>query len=106
MPEVAGIQRNVLLGPFTSIKVGGPGDAVATCTSFAAVTRALAWARDHEAPVAVVGKGSNLIVDDAGFRGLVVRNRADAITVGVFHGTLLRGSKLRVCVWYAATEDS
>ena len=68
-----GIARDVPLAPLTSIKVGGPADALATCTSFAAVTRALAWARAHDAPVAVVGKGSNLIVDDAGFRGLVIR---------------------------------
>jgi UDP-N-acetylmuramate dehydrogenase len=77
------IRQHVPLAPFTSIKVGGPADALATCTSFAAVTHALAWARDNQAPVAVVGKGSNLIVDDAGFRGMVVRlaGRLSSISV-------------------------
>ena len=84
MPDAPGeILRHVPLAPLTSIKVGGPADAMATCTSFGAVTRALAWARDHHAPVAVVGKGSNLIVDDAGFRGMVLRlaGRLSSISV-------------------------
>ena len=70
-PDV--IAGDVPLAPLTSIRVGGPADAMATCTSFRAVTGALAWARDRGAPVAVLGRGSNLIVDDAGFRGMVVR---------------------------------
>ena len=66
MPEQAdAIRENVPLAPFTSIKVGGPADALAICSSFAAVTRALRFAADRGAPVAVVGKGSNLIVDGA-----------------------------------------
>jgi len=81
--EQAGIRENVPLAPFTSIKVGGPADAVAVCTSFAGVTEAIRWAADRNAPVAVVGKGSNLIVDDAGFRGLVIRlaGRLSSISV-------------------------
>ena len=83
MAEQAGIRENVSLAPFTSIKVGGPADALAMCTSFAGVTEALRWAADRNAPVAVVGKGSNLIVDDAGFRGLVIRlaGRLSSISV-------------------------
>lgn len=73
MAEQAGIREHVPLAPFTSIRVGGDADAVAVCTSFRGVTDALRWAADRDAPVAVVGKGSNLIVDDAGFRGLVIR---------------------------------
>jgi UDP-N-acetylenolpyruvoylglucosamine reductase len=37
------------------------------------VTEALAWAADADAPVAVIGKGSNLLVSDAGFDGLTLR---------------------------------
>lgn len=74
MPDAPrGIWRNAPLAPLTSIRVGGPADALATCTSFRAVTSALGWARGRGAPVAVLGRGSNLIVDDAGFRGLVIR---------------------------------
>jgi UDP-N-acetylenolpyruvoylglucosamine reductase len=84
MPEQSdAIRENVPLAPFTSIRVGGPADALAICTSFAAVTRALRFAADRDAPVAVVGKGSNLIVADEGFRGLVIRlaGRLSSISV-------------------------
>ncbi len=84
-----GIQEDVPLAPFTSIRVGGPADALATCASFAAVTAALRWAADRDTPVAVVGKGSNLVVDDAGFRGLVVRLSGRLASISVRGGDTL-----------------
>ncbi len=77
------ISANSPIDRFTTIRVGGPADWLAEPGSFRAVTTALAWARDHDVPVAVVGKGSNLLVDDAGFRGLVIRlrRRLEAISV-------------------------
>lgn len=41
--------------------------------SFREVSEALAWAEDAELPVAVIGKGSNLLIADDGFTGLVLR---------------------------------
>jgi UDP-N-acetylmuramate dehydrogenase len=63
------------LARFTTIRVGGKADWLAEPGSARAVTAALAWARDADVPVAIVGKGSNLLIDDAGFRGLVIRLR-------------------------------
>ena len=63
------------LAPFTTIRVGGPADWLAEPASFRAVVAALAWARDAGARVAVVGRGSNLLIADEGFRGLVIRLR-------------------------------
>lgn len=67
------LARDVSLAPFTTIRVGGTADALCVARSFREVTAALAWAREEGMPVAVVGKGSNLLVDDAGFRGMVLR---------------------------------
>ena len=69
-PDIA---SDAPLAPLTTIRVGGSADHFARVQSFAGVVGALAWARDEGVPVAVVGRGSNLIVSDAGFRGLVVR---------------------------------
>lgn len=88
-PTHEGIREDVPLAPFTSIRVGGPADALATCASFAAVTAALRWAAERDAPVAVVGKGSNLVVDDAGFRGLVVRLSGRLASISVRGGDTL-----------------
>ena len=63
---------NAPLAPLTTIRVGGPADWLVRAGAFWEVSAALAWARDNDVPVAVVGKGSNLIVSDDGFRGLVL----------------------------------
>ena len=63
------------LARFTTIRVGGNADWLAQPNSARAVTAALAWAREADVPVAIVGKGSNLLIDDSGFRGLVIRLR-------------------------------
>lgn len=69
-PDIA---ADAPLAPLTTIRVGGTADHLARAGSFAGVVAALAWARDAGVPVAVVGRGSNLIVSDEGFRGLVLR---------------------------------
>lgn len=76
------------LAPFTTIRVGGNADWLAEPGSARGVAAALAWARDAGMPVAVVGKGSNLLVDDAGFRGLVIR------LTGRLAGISVRGDRL------------
>lgn len=79
---------NAPLARFTTIRVGGNADWLAETQSARAVTAALAWARDAGVPVAIVGKGSNLLVDDTGFRGLVIRLR------GRLEGISVRGDHL------------
>lgn len=61
------------LAPLTTIRVGGPADHLAEVRGSRAAVRVLAWARAAGIAVAVVGRGSNLLIDDRGFRGLVVR---------------------------------
>ena len=58
-PDIA---TDAPLAPLTTIRVGGTADHLARVASFAGVVEALAWARDAGVPVAVVGRGSNLIV--------------------------------------------
>jgi UDP-N-acetylenolpyruvoylglucosamine reductase len=67
------IEAGAPLAPLTTIRVGGSADWLCRAASFRGVSDALTWARDREAPVAVVGRGSNLLVADEGFRGLVLR---------------------------------
>lgn len=67
------LKPNAPLAGLTTIRVGGAADWLSEVRSFRQVTAALAWARDADVRVAIVGKGSNLIVSDEGFRGLVLR---------------------------------
>lgn len=77
------LRVNAPLASLTTIRVGGAADWLCEVRSFRQVSAALAWARDADVRVAIVGKGSNLIVSDEGFRGLVLRlaGRLTAISV-------------------------
>ena len=71
------LERDVPLGPLTTLRVGGPADRVATPRSAGEIAGVLELAREADVPIFVLGKGSDLVVADAGIRGLVIRNRAD-----------------------------
>ena len=67
------IRRNAPLAPLTTFKVGGSADWLVTVSSGDAVERAIAIAREANIPLTILGGGSNVLVSDAGVRGIVVR---------------------------------
>jgi UDP-N-acetylmuramate dehydrogenase len=75
------IQENVTLAPFTSLKIGGPARYFAAAASVAQLREALLFARDRGIPFAILGGGSNLLVSDRGFDGLVIRLRMEGTKV-------------------------
>ncbi|MGH2402319.1 MAG: UDP-N-acetylmuramate dehydrogenase [Candidatus Limnocylindria bacterium] len=83
MAEERGIslERDVPLGPLTTLRVGGSADRMATVRSVDDLVVALELARSAGVPAGVLGKGSDIVVADEGVRGLVIRNRADAIEI-------------------------
>ena len=64
------------LAPLTTLRVGGNADRLGVAGTRDELLALLRLARDAAAPCFVVGNGSDLVVADAGIRGLVVRNRA------------------------------
>jgi UDP-N-acetylmuramate dehydrogenase len=75
------IEQNVALAPFTTIGIGGPARYFASVSDVDALREALDWARDNAQPVFILGGGSNLLISDDGFPGLVIRNRLLGIVV-------------------------
>jgi UDP-N-acetylmuramate dehydrogenase len=67
------VQRDAVLAPFTTFKVGGPADWLVLAQRADEVTAAVNAARTARLPVTVLGGGSNVLVSDAGVRGVVVR---------------------------------
>ncbi|HXZ58048.1 MAG TPA: UDP-N-acetylmuramate dehydrogenase [Gaiellaceae bacterium] len=67
------VEEGVALSRFTTLGTGGPAAALARPETFDELTEALAWAVERGLEVAAVGLGSNLLVADEGFAGLVVR---------------------------------
>ena len=66
-------RSDVPLAPLTTLELGGAARWLVEASSEEEVLEALAWARRTGTPVAVLGGGSNVVVADAGFDGLVVR---------------------------------
>jgi UDP-N-acetylenolpyruvoylglucosamine reductase len=87
------------LGRRTTLRVGGPADIYVEPASEEDLVAVLKWRAEHSLPIFVLGRGSNLLVRDNGFRGLVIcLNQGCFIKVQVF-GQQLRcgaGVKLKV----------
>ena len=67
------VRRNVSLAPWTTLRIGGPAALLCRASNPAAVAEFLEFAAVHRLPVLVLGGGSNLLVDDRGFAGLVLQ---------------------------------
>jgi UDP-N-acetylmuramate dehydrogenase len=90
LKHIPGMQEHVLLKEFTNYKLGGPADYFFVAKTKEDVTRALQAARAEHIPVFVLGGGTNLLVADEGFRGLVVHVAIDGIQM---HGdTVMAGA--------------
>jgi UDP-N-acetylmuramate dehydrogenase len=74
------IERGVPLAPFTTLGIGGPARFFARATSVDELRDALDWAHAHGEPLFFLGGGSNLLVSDSGFDGLVVNVALRGIT--------------------------
>jgi UDP-N-acetylenolpyruvoylglucosamine reductase len=61
------------LARLTTVRTGGHGDFFFRPHSGQALAEALAWAEAEGIEVGVVGSGSNLLIADEGFRGLVIK---------------------------------
>lgn len=66
-------QENIAIGPLTTLGVGGPARYFVEARDLSSLFEALIWAREQCIPVRILGGGSNLLVADAGFDGLVIR---------------------------------
>ncbi len=70
------------LAPYTTFRIGGPADVLYEASSADDLAAAVTAARSLGIPWFVLGLGANILVGDRGVRGLVVRNRAMAHTLG------------------------
>jgi UDP-N-acetylmuramate dehydrogenase len=66
------IQEHVPLAPYTTLRIGGPARFFCEVKTEPELLEAVAFAREHNLPLFILGGGSNLLVSDAGFNGLVV----------------------------------
>jgi UDP-N-acetylmuramate dehydrogenase len=67
------LQEQVPLSTLTTFKLGGPATLVLTCTTIEDIKMALAIARERHLSWYVLGGGSNLLVNDEGYDGAIIR---------------------------------
>ncbi|MES1211724.1 MAG: FAD-binding protein, partial [Acidobacteriota bacterium] len=73
------VRESVPLAPFTTFQIGGPADLYYEATTSDELARAILAAKESGLPWFLLGLGANILVGDRGFRGLVIRNRAQAV---------------------------
>ncbi len=66
-------KRDVPLAQYTSLKLGGPARHLLKATTRGEIVEALTWAKEAGERVGVLGGGSNVVISDEGFPGLVLR---------------------------------
>lgn len=74
---------------YTTYRIGGPADILVVAATEDDVAKTLRAAKEHGAPVYVMGSGSNLLINDTGVRGIVLR-LGHSMGKVVFRGTTVR----------------
>jgi len=77
--DPARLERDVVLAPYTTFKIGGPADLLYRARTPDELAEAVLAARELEVPFFLLGLGANILVGDGGFRGLVIRNEVEGI---------------------------
>lgn len=92
------IQRNVILAPFTTFKIGGHANYFLEAHTEDELIQALDWTKKNNIPYFILGGGSNILISDKGFDGLIIRlsmnnyiisNSTIDADAGVFLSTLV-----------------
>jgi UDP-N-acetylenolpyruvoylglucosamine reductase len=96
MTPPPGVERDFSLERLTTIRTGGAADWFARPADEESLGQLLAWAGGEGLAIAVVGSGSNLLVADDGFRGLVLKLDGELATVERDGERLLCGGGARL----------
>lgn len=67
------VQENIPLAPLTTFRIGGPARYFFEAGTDNDIHRAVAWAQERKMPFILIAGGSNVLVGDEGFGGLVIR---------------------------------
>ncbi len=75
------MKKNQLLAPYTTFKIGGPVDWFCETKNEQEVVKAIKFAKEKKLPFFILGNGSNLLVSDDGFRGVIIRMENEEVQI-------------------------
>lgn len=81
-------EENAVLAPYTSMKIGGACDLLIKAADEAQLAAAVSGCRREDIPYFILGRGSNLLVSSAGFRGCVIHLSPEKPQINVSGTTL------------------
>lgn len=99
------LKRSVPIAPYTTFGIGGPADVLVEAYTERALQQVVREAISSRMRWLLIGGGSNLLVGDTGFRGLVIVNRIEHLRVNGTHIVAGAGADLGEVV-EAAREHS
>lgn len=88
----AGVGRTLFDAPLadhSSWHIGGPADLLVEPETIAQVARVVSFARLHDVPLMVIGQGTNLLFDDSGLRGIVLKLGESLSRVEIFDNRIV-----------------
>lgn len=81
MDIFAKFRQNVILAPYTTFKIGGAADYFFEARTKEELIQAIEVAVSRNLPYFILGGGSNILVGDKGFRGVVIKNATSKISL-------------------------
>ena len=79
--NLPGIQKNVSLRNHTTFRIGGPAKWFFTAKNKKSLVKAVMTAKKFKLPFFILGGGSNVLINDKGFSGVVVKNEARSFKI-------------------------
>lgn len=74
------VQQDISLKKYSTFQVGGQADYFLIAKDEKTVQDGILWAKERQVPYLILGKGSNSLFADQGFRGLIILNKVDYIS--------------------------
>lgn len=71
--NLVSLKKSQALAPYSWWKIGGPADYFAEISSEQELASLLAYLNEHSVPWCFIGNGTNILFDDEGFRGCIIR---------------------------------
>ncbi|MFH0873587.1 MAG: UDP-N-acetylmuramate dehydrogenase [Candidatus Komeilibacteria bacterium] len=75
------LRHSVPLAPFTTFKIGGLADYFYEAHDSDQTSDILQWAQEQQLPFLILGGGSNVLLPDAGYRGLVIQPKFNRLEI-------------------------
>ncbi len=101
------LKTNISLKKHSRFQIGGPADFFFEAKNPFELKKSISIANKYKIPYMIVGEGTNLLFDDLGYRGLIIKNAVKGIKVNVKEETIeaYTGSLLKEIVEKAAEHS-